>query len=166
VTQSALALWTADGEMYAYPFSTSPFAMFVNNDVITAAGQKTPAELIAAGEWTWDNANVINVELARQRDDLLLGQVRTIGAQGDRAPEPGPVGVDPLGHDGVQPLGFAWVLGPQADLHHSLSEERPRAFRNPLPEIEDLDIGVLSGTRHRQNHFVPPLCTKSALRSH
>src|SRR5690606_7649625 len=63
-THGALALWTADGEIYAYPFSTSPFAMFVNNDVITAAGQKTPAELIAAGEWTWDNANAINTAVA------------------------------------------------------------------------------------------------------
>jgi multiple sugar transport system substrate-binding protein len=64
VTQSALALWSADGEIYAYPFSTSPFAMFVNNDVIKAAGQKTPAELIAAGEWNWDNANAINTAVA------------------------------------------------------------------------------------------------------
>ena len=28
--------------------------MFVNTDLITAAGQTTPAELIAAGEWTWE----------------------------------------------------------------------------------------------------------------
>jgi multiple sugar transport system substrate-binding protein len=56
VTESALALWTGDGEIYAYPFSTSPFGLFVNNDLIKAAGQKTPAELIAAGEWTWDKA--------------------------------------------------------------------------------------------------------------
>lgn len=52
----ATELWTRDGQLYAYPFSTSPFAMFVNNDLITAAGARTPAELIAAGEWTWDNA--------------------------------------------------------------------------------------------------------------
>lgn len=56
VTESATALWTRDGQLYAYPFSTSPFAMFVNNDLITEAGAQTPAELIAAGEWTWDNA--------------------------------------------------------------------------------------------------------------
>jgi multiple sugar transport system substrate-binding protein len=56
VTESALALWTRDGEIYAYPFSTSPFGLFVNNDLIRAAGQPTPAELIAAGEWTWDKA--------------------------------------------------------------------------------------------------------------
>lgn len=56
VSEQATALWTRDGQLYAYPFSTSPFAIFVNNDIITAAGAKTPAELIAAGEWTWDNA--------------------------------------------------------------------------------------------------------------
>jgi multiple sugar transport system substrate-binding protein len=56
VTESATALWRRDGELYAYPFSTSPFAMFANTDLITAAGAKTPSELIAAGEWTWENA--------------------------------------------------------------------------------------------------------------
>lgn len=52
----ALSLWTRENELYAYPFSTSPFAMFANNDLITAAGAQTPAEMIAAGEWNWDNA--------------------------------------------------------------------------------------------------------------
>jgi multiple sugar transport system substrate-binding protein len=52
----ALSLWTRDNQLYAYPFSTSPFAMFVNNDLVKAAGAKTPAELIASGEWNWDNA--------------------------------------------------------------------------------------------------------------
>lgn len=56
VSEQATALWTRDGQLYAYPFSTSPFAIFVNNDIITAAGAQTPAELIAAGEWNWDNA--------------------------------------------------------------------------------------------------------------
>lgn len=56
VSEKATALWTRDGQLYAYPFSTSPFALFVNNDIIKAAGAKTPAELIASGEWTWDNA--------------------------------------------------------------------------------------------------------------
>jgi multiple sugar transport system substrate-binding protein len=51
-----MTLWEKDGTIFAYPFSTSPFGMFVNNDVIKAAGAKTPAEMIAASEWTWDNA--------------------------------------------------------------------------------------------------------------
>ena len=56
VGAGATERWTQDGTLYAYPFSTSPFAMFVNNDLIKSAGAKTPAEMIAAGEWTWDNA--------------------------------------------------------------------------------------------------------------
>ncbi len=56
VSATATERWQKDGTLYAYPFSTSPFAVFVNNDLIKAAGAKTPAELIAAGEWTWENA--------------------------------------------------------------------------------------------------------------
>ncbi|WP_313475918.1 ABC transporter substrate-binding protein [Agrobacterium pusense] len=56
VGAGATERWSQDGTLYAYPFSTSPFAVFVNNDLIKAAGAKTPADMIAAGEWTWDNA--------------------------------------------------------------------------------------------------------------
>lgn len=56
VSMGATERWTKDGTLYAYPFSTSPFAMFVNNDLIRRAGAKTPEELIAAGQWTWANA--------------------------------------------------------------------------------------------------------------
>lgn len=56
VGTGATERWTEGGKLYAYPFSTSPFAVFVNNDLIKAAGAETPAEMIAAGEWTWDNA--------------------------------------------------------------------------------------------------------------
>jgi len=72
VTESALALWSAGGDIYAYPFSTSPFAVFVNNDLIKAAGQKTPAELIAAGEWNWTNANAINAAVAASGKQGLI----------------------------------------------------------------------------------------------
>jgi multiple sugar transport system substrate-binding protein len=53
---ATLTSWSNDGTQYLYPFSTSPFGIFVNNDMIRAAGAKTPAEMIEAGEWTWDNA--------------------------------------------------------------------------------------------------------------
>jgi multiple sugar transport system substrate-binding protein len=56
ISASAAERWTRDGVLYAYPFSTSPFGMFVNNDLVRKAGAKTPAELIAAGQWTWANA--------------------------------------------------------------------------------------------------------------
>lgn len=72
VTEQATALWRADGELYAYPFSTSPFAMFVNNDVIAEAGARTPAELIAAGEWTWENAIETATAVAENGADGLI----------------------------------------------------------------------------------------------
>jgi multiple sugar transport system substrate-binding protein len=56
LTPAATKLWQADGKLYAYPFSTSPFGIFVNTGLVKAAGQKTPAELIAANQWTWENA--------------------------------------------------------------------------------------------------------------
>lgn len=56
VNSGAAERWSKDGKLYAYPFSTSPFAVFANNDLIRKAGAKTPAELIKSGEWTWDNA--------------------------------------------------------------------------------------------------------------
>lgn len=56
VGTGATERWSQDGTLYAYPFSTSPFAVFVNNDLIKAAGAKTPGDMIAAGEWTWENA--------------------------------------------------------------------------------------------------------------
>lgn len=56
LSASATKLWKADGKLFAYPFSTSPFGVFVNTDQLKAAGQQTPAELIAANQWTWEKA--------------------------------------------------------------------------------------------------------------
>jgi multiple sugar transport system substrate-binding protein len=56
---SPTKLWQNGGKLYAYPFSTSPFGVFVNNDLVKRAGRQTPAELIAAGQWNWDNALAI-----------------------------------------------------------------------------------------------------------
>jgi len=53
---STTATWEQGGQLYAYPFSTSPLGVFVNTDLVTAAGRKTPAQEIAAGNWTWDEA--------------------------------------------------------------------------------------------------------------
>jgi multiple sugar transport system substrate-binding protein len=46
--------WTKDGNLYGYPFSNSPFGVYVNTDMLKQAGQPTPAELIQQGQWTWD----------------------------------------------------------------------------------------------------------------
>lgn len=49
-------LWQRDGKLYAFPFSTSPFGVFYNADMLAAAGAQNPDQLIAADQWTWDNA--------------------------------------------------------------------------------------------------------------
>ncbi|WP_243076010.1 sugar ABC transporter substrate-binding protein [Microbacterium sp. SS28] len=57
--ESSLALWQQDDGLYAYPFSNSPFGVFVNTDQIAAAGQPNPADLVAEGDWTYDAARDI-----------------------------------------------------------------------------------------------------------
>jgi multiple sugar transport system substrate-binding protein len=49
-------LWKQDGKLIAYPFSTSPFGVFVNTDLLKQAGQASPADLVAQGKWNWDTA--------------------------------------------------------------------------------------------------------------
>lgn len=75
LSKTTLKLWQRDGKLYAYPFSTSPFGMFVNNDLLKKAGQKTPAELIKAGRWTWDNAlaTAAATHAATRKAGLVIG---------------------------------------------------------------------------------------------
>lgn len=54
LVDAATELWRDGEALYAYPFSTSPFAMFYNADMFADAGLDTPDELLANGEWTWD----------------------------------------------------------------------------------------------------------------
>ena len=56
LTPAATALWRQDGKLIAYPFSTSPFGVFVNTDLLAAAGRPLPSAQVASGQWTWDNA--------------------------------------------------------------------------------------------------------------
>lgn len=61
---SSLALWQQDDGLFAYPFSNSPFAMFVNTDQLAAAGQPNPADLVASGDWTFDEARIMSAAAA------------------------------------------------------------------------------------------------------
>lgn len=61
---SSLELWQKDDGLYAYPFSNSPFAIFVNTTQIAAAGQPNPADLAASGDWTYENARDISAATA------------------------------------------------------------------------------------------------------
>ena len=59
---AATKLWQQDGTLMAYPFSTSPFGVFVNTDLLKAAGQTLPT----GDKWTWDNAVAVAGATAAQ----------------------------------------------------------------------------------------------------
>ena len=54
ISAAALQLWKGGEDVYAVPFSTSPFVLLYNVDLFKQAGAKTPDELIAEGNWTWE----------------------------------------------------------------------------------------------------------------
>ncbi|MDQ1130265.1 sugar ABC transporter substrate-binding protein [Microbacterium sp. SORGH_AS_0888] len=51
--QSVTGQFSQDGQLYAYPFSNSPFALYVNEDVLAQAGQKLSSSP------TWDEVSKI-----------------------------------------------------------------------------------------------------------
>ncbi|NUP51608.1 MAG: sugar ABC transporter substrate-binding protein [Catenulispora sp.] len=66
---AATKLWQKGDQLYAYPFSTSPFGMFYNKDLLKQAGvSQTPDQLAAAGQWTWQNAEAMAAQVAAHTD--------------------------------------------------------------------------------------------------
>jgi multiple sugar transport system substrate-binding protein len=65
LTPAATKLWKQSGDLYAYPFSTSPFGMFYNKDLLAKAGvTSTPDQLLADHQWTWENAEKTAAQVA------------------------------------------------------------------------------------------------------
>lgn len=54
LSDAATGLWRDGDSLYAYPFSTSPFAIFANNTLLAEAGLPAAAEQVAAGDWNWE----------------------------------------------------------------------------------------------------------------
>ena len=65
IAPGALSLWRTQDNIYAYPFSTSPFAIFYNADLIKAAGASDPEALRSQGKWTWDAAKEIAAKVTK-----------------------------------------------------------------------------------------------------
>jgi multiple sugar transport system substrate-binding protein len=63
INSGTTKLWTTDGQLFAYPFSTSPFVVFANDDLLAAAGEPTSAELKKAGKWDWENIAEIGAQV-------------------------------------------------------------------------------------------------------
>ncbi|AMB40345.1 MULTISPECIES: ABC transporter substrate-binding protein [Paenarthrobacter] len=67
-------LWTRDGELYAYPFSTSPFVMFANDDILKNAGLPSSAELKAQGKWNWNDLSKVGAQVHEKtgKDGIII----------------------------------------------------------------------------------------------
>jgi multiple sugar transport system substrate-binding protein len=65
LSAGATKLWQKGGKLYAYPFSTSPFGLFYNKDMLAKAGvAQTPDDLVKSGQWTWESAEKIAAQVA------------------------------------------------------------------------------------------------------
>lgn len=62
-SKPTLKLWEKGGAVYGVPFSTSPFVIYYNATLFKKAGVKTPAELIAAKDWTWTSFARVSKEI-------------------------------------------------------------------------------------------------------
>lgn len=63
---STTQLWSDGDKLMAYPFSTSPFGVFVNTDLVGQAGQVVPSEAVGNGSWTWETALATNAAVQQQ----------------------------------------------------------------------------------------------------
>lgn len=97
----AMELWTKDDATYAYPFSTSPFGIYVNLDLVTAASQPNPRDLIASGEWTWDK--LAEIAAATAASQSVAGLQLAVDD-----PYAAPV-------DAILPIGLAWGSRPWSE---------------------------------------------------
>lgn len=66
IGKDAAKLWTTGGQLYAYPFSTSPFVVFANDDLLAAAGEPTSAELKAQGKWNWKDLATVGAQVSQK----------------------------------------------------------------------------------------------------
>jgi multiple sugar transport system substrate-binding protein len=93
---SATALWEKEGGLYAYPFSNSPFAMYVNRDILKAAGQPDVSALVGTSEYTWDKIA-----------DIAAAVKKTTGNAGLVVPS-----FSPTTWDNLTPLWASWGAAP------------------------------------------------------
>ena len=62
----AIEPWSRDGAVYAIPFTNASNAVYYNIDLFEAAGLPTPAEMQAAGNWTWGSLRDVAEQLQEQ----------------------------------------------------------------------------------------------------
>lgn len=97
ILPAAIEPWQdAEGGIYAYPFSNSPFALYVNETLLTEAGQPDVQALVGTPEYTWDTVT-----------DIAAATNAATGATGLNVPT-----FNPTNWSAVTMLGNAWGAMP------------------------------------------------------
>jgi multiple sugar transport system substrate-binding protein len=100
ILPTALAPWQDDdGGVYAYPFSNSPFALYVNDDLVAAAGQPDVESLVGTPDYTWQTVA-----------DIAAAVNSETGAAGLNVPT-----FNPTNWSAVTMLGNAWGAAPWSE---------------------------------------------------
>lgn len=100
ILPAALEPWQDDdGGIYAYPFSNSPMALYVNESLLATAGQPDVTALVGTPEYTWDAVA-----------DIAAATNEATGAAGLNVPT-----FNPTNWSAVTMLGNAWGAAPWSE---------------------------------------------------
>lgn len=66
IDPAALTLWQGEDGLFAYPFSNSPFCMFVNTTRLQEAGQEDLVASFEAGNWTYEQVMDVSAATVEQ----------------------------------------------------------------------------------------------------
>jgi multiple sugar transport system substrate-binding protein len=69
---TALEMGKIKGTLYGLPAAASTWVLHYNADLFKEAGLKTPAELKAAGDWTWQRLQEAAVTIGKREGDHLV----------------------------------------------------------------------------------------------
>ena len=72
--QTALNMGKIKGTLYGLPLAASTWVLHYNSDLFKEAGLKNPAELKAAGDWTWQRLQEAAIKIGKREGDHLVTQ--------------------------------------------------------------------------------------------
>jgi multiple sugar transport system substrate-binding protein len=71
---TALEMGKNNGKLYGLPAAASTWVLHYNSDLFKEAGLKNPAELKAAGDWTWQRLLEAALTIGKREGDRLVTQ--------------------------------------------------------------------------------------------
>ena len=129
INSGTTKLWTTGGQLYAYPFSTSPFVVFANDDLLAAAGEPTSAELKAQGKWDWKDIAEIGAQVNAKTGKQGMSSATSTTRPGRTLPRSGIRSAHPRGRRTARPASSPpsrwWPRSPTCTTPPSSSTRSP-----------------------------------------